>query len=64
MYSEGRNFIMGMELEIQREFLQVQEGRKSFQKNLKTLLMIIHGTELARTDLELVSFLESSAIPL
>lgn len=44
MYSEGRNFIMGMELELQREFLQAQ-GRKGFQKNLKVLLMFIHVTD-------------------
>lgn len=45
MYSEGRNFIMGMELEIQREFLPAQEGRKGFQENLKVLLMFIHVTD-------------------
>lgn len=63
MYSEGRNLIMGMELEIQRESCKPKKG-ESFQKNLKPLLTSIHVTELASTDLEMVSFLESSAIPL
>lgn len=52
-----------MELEGQIESQRTQGGRNYFQKNSKTLLICINVTELAETDLELVSSLEISRNP-